>query len=345
LPEQPKNGKLRVKQYTKYSDAKSRYHIAEQIVHTKIANTLQLLQQLSSFYDCINLHEINSIVRNDSYNKEGKYHASSANCNNKISMENNENTKSKTVKEKINILMNYEGRIATVYWNNIANIVNKLYPEFHFQSRKNKSYSWNMNASDEVNALLNYGYAILESEVRRDINAVGLDPSVGFLHEVAASKTPLVYDLQELFRWLVDYSVLQLLEEKKLKKSDFIVTENYHMRLKCATAKMLIERISLNYNKTTRYKGKNHAYQTILMDNVQLLANFITGKQKTLIFHIPELRMGRSDTLELQQRIMSMSPNERRRLGITKSTLWYQKKRLAEGKTIKLYDKVSSRLA
>jgi hypothetical protein len=33
-------------------------------------------------------------------------------------------------------------------------------------------------------------------------------------------KTPLVYDIQELFRWLVDLSVLQLLEEKKLKKYD-----------------------------------------------------------------------------------------------------------------------------
>jgi hypothetical protein len=34
------------------------------------------------------------------------------------------------------------------------------------------------------------------------------------------TKTPLVYDIQELFRWLVDVSVLLLLEEKKLKKYD-----------------------------------------------------------------------------------------------------------------------------
>jgi hypothetical protein len=33
-------------------------------------------------------------------------------------------------------------------------------------------------------------------------------------------KTPLVYEIQELFRWLIDLSVLQLLEEKKLKKND-----------------------------------------------------------------------------------------------------------------------------
>jgi CRISPR-associated protein Cas1 len=39
------------------------------------------------------------------------------------------------------------------------------------------------------------------------------------------AKTPLVYDIQELFRWIVDLSVLQMREGKKLKKSDFIVTE------------------------------------------------------------------------------------------------------------------------
>lgn len=39
-----------------------------------------------------------------------------------------------------------------------------------------------MNASDEINALLNYGYAILESVTRKNINVVGLDQSVGFLH-------------------------------------------------------------------------------------------------------------------------------------------------------------------
>jgi CRISPR-associated protein Cas1 len=72
----------------------------------------------------------------------------------------------------------------------------------------------------------------------------------------AQSKTLLVYDIQKLFSRIVDLSVLQLLEEKKLKKSDFIATENYHLRVKPATAKMLIERISLNFNRITSYKAK-----------------------------------------------------------------------------------------
>jgi len=36
-------------------------------------------------------------------------------------------------------------------------------------------------------------------------------------------------------------SVIQLLEEKKIKNSDFIITENYHTRLGENIAKMLID--------------------------------------------------------------------------------------------------------
>ena len=167
-----------------------------------------------------------------------------------------------------------------------------------------------MKASDEINALLNYGYAILESEVRKDINAVGLDPAIGFLHELDESKEPLVYDMQELFRWVVDLSVIQLLEEKKLKKSDFIVTENYHIRLKEHTAKMLIEKIKLNMNAKAAFKGRNAAYQTILSGNIHGLAHFVIGKNKTLSFDIPTLAVKRNDNLDIQQRILTMTPAE-----------------------------------
>jgi CRISPR-associated protein Cas1 len=84
-----------------------------------------------------------------------------------------------------------------------------------------------------------------------------LDPAVCFLHELDESKESLAYDMQELSRWLVDLSVIQLLEEKKLKKFDFIVTENYHIRLKEQTAKALIERIKLNMNAKSIFKGRD----------------------------------------------------------------------------------------
>lgn len=40
----------------------------------------------------------------------------------------------------------------------------------------------NRNASHPVNAMLNYGYAVLESQVRTEIVAHGYDPMIGYLH-------------------------------------------------------------------------------------------------------------------------------------------------------------------
>jgi CRISPR-associated protein Cas1 len=107
---------------------------------------------------------------------------------------------------------------------------------------------------------------------------------------------------------------------------------------------MLVEKISLNFNRTTNYKGKNHTYQSILLDNIQQLANFVIGKRRELQFVIPTTKIETNYAIELRQRILEMSPVERKKLGINKSTLWYQKKHLIETKRIKIYNKVYSKL-
>jgi CRISP-associated protein Cas1 len=317
LPQGPKSGRLKVMQYSKYLAQDVRYGIAARIVEQKIANSYNLLKELARYYDVLDVKAIEKTFANEEVNFSQNQNGNSSN----------------------NLLMMYEGRIATFYWDCLNKVFNKLYPAFHFKSRKNKSYSWNMNAADEINALLNYGYAVLESEVRKDINAVGLDPTVGFLHELDESKEPLVYDLQELFRWLVDISVIQLLEEKKLKKSGFIVTENFHIKLKEQTTKSLIEKIALNMNVKSAFKGRNATYQTILYNNAQALASYLLDKNKKFAFDVPILVVKRNDDLEVSQRILLMTPTERKRLGISKSGLWYQKKKLTQGKTIKIYQK------
>lgn len=147
----------------------------------------------------------------------------------------------------------------------------------------------------------------------------------------------MVSDVQELHSWLIDLSVLQLLEEKKLKKSDFIMTENCHLRLKPATAKMLIEKIRRNMDTKVPYKNsKQYSYQSILFDRVQQLANYVIGKKIDLQLAVPTTKIHKTDSLELRQTIMTLSPAQRKSLGINKSTLWYQKKNLALGKQIRV---------
>jgi len=311
MPQETLNAQLKVKQYEKYLNPESRLYIASQIVKQKVRSSLSLLKALSDFYD-IDLSTINKEIERGDYNN-------------------------------INNLMMYEGRIASAYWSELTKIFNSLAKDFHFEGRKNLSYSWNMNASDPINALLNYGYAILESMVRKDINTIGLDVSIGYLHEIAHSKHPLVYDLQELFRYVVDYSVIELLETK-LKKSDFITTENYHIRLKPNTVKLLIEKIKNNFNQRYEFKNKQHTLENIMFENIRELSKYITGNSKSLEFPIPDIKIKRNDNSQVRERIMSIDPDKRKELKINKSTLWYQQKKIKEGKTLKVYNKTKVRI-
>jgi CRISP-associated protein Cas1 len=62
-------------------------------------------------------------------------------------------------------------------------------------------------SQDGVNALLNYGYAVLLSTVLQRLFGMGLDPTFGIFHVTREHATPLAYDLMEPFRPLVDASV------------------------------------------------------------------------------------------------------------------------------------------
>ena len=140
-------------------------------------------------------------------------------------------------------------------------------------------------------------------------------------------------------RWLVDLSVIQLLEDKTIKKADFIVTENYHIRLRESAAKALLDKITANLNTKASYKGNVKTYETILLDNTRVLANYVRNRHETLSFVIPVHNMNRTDTTNVRGQIMAITPSERKKLGINKSTLWYRQKAIKDGRKIKLYNK------
>jgi CRISPR-associated protein Cas1 len=98
--------------------------------------------------------------------------------------------------------------------------------------------------------------------------------------------------------------------------------------------------------KNVPYKNKkSYSYQTILFDNVQQLGNYISEKDGAMLtFNIPKLTISNNDSLELRKKILKMTPEERKRLGINKSTLWYIKNNLKDGKRVKLYDKILDKI-
>lgn len=67
-----------------------------------------------------------------------------------------------------------------------------------------------------VNALLNYGYAVLLSTVLQKLFGVGLDPTFGIFHATREQATPLAYDLMEPFRPCVDWRVAQWVRQNDI---------------------------------------------------------------------------------------------------------------------------------
>jgi CRISPR-associated protein Cas1 len=79
---------------------------------------------------------------------------------------------------------------------------------------------------DPINALLSFVYAIVLTEVAGALEAVGLDPQVGFLHGVRPGRPSLALDILEEFRpSLADRLVVRMVARNQLKSRHFLHTE------------------------------------------------------------------------------------------------------------------------
>jgi CRISPR-associated protein Cas1 len=187
LPPMPVKADLRGAQFQAANDPKKKFTIAHALVKAKIARSLQVLDWLGERYDIPREIRVTRL-------EVAKLRRAS------------------TVPD----LRVVEGRVARRYWEAFGRVM----PEhLDFQGRMTSSHQ--NNASDPVNLALNYAYGVLEGECRRAINAVGVEPSVGFLHDFSTyqTKQSLAYDLQEPFRWLSDISVIEAFESEALKLS------------------------------------------------------------------------------------------------------------------------------
>src|SRR5262249_32686106 len=87
-------------------------------------------------------------------------------------------------------------------------------------------------AVNPPNAMLNYLYAILESEARLAISELGLDPGIGFLHNDARTRDSLACDLMEPIRPRVDAFRLDWLRRAPLQRKWFFEQSDGNCRLR-----------------------------------------------------------------------------------------------------------------
>lgn len=92
---------------------------------------------------------------------------------------------------------NREGIAARIYWGQVFD----------------DDFVRDQNGGDGLNAMLNYGYAILRAAMARAIVGSGLSLSYGLFHKNRYNAFPLADDLMEPFRPYVDIAVIELWEK------------------------------------------------------------------------------------------------------------------------------------
>jgi CRISPR-associated protein Cas1 len=74
---------------------------------------------------------------------------------------------------------------------------------------------------DRINALLSFLYAMWMNDCRSALEAVGLDPQVGFLHALRPGRAALALDLMEEFRSFADRLAVTLINRGQITGADF----------------------------------------------------------------------------------------------------------------------------
>jgi len=82
----------------------------------------------------------------------------------------------------------------------------------------------------------------------------------------------------------------------------------------------------------------------LLINSLLSIPRIMSEVWKQLEFSIPDIEIKRNNNSQIRDKIISIDPEKRKELKINKSTLWFQQKKIKEGKTINVYNKTSLRI-
>jgi len=179
-----------------------------------------------------------------------------------------------------------------IYFENYVTLIDE---RFGF-TKRNSIRIEKKNATDIINALLNYGYSVLAGQISSYIHGIGLDAYYGFMHKNHTSFQSLVYDMMEPFRWLVDYSVWKISDAKsrsRISKKQYSYTREGNVVLEYGLIRKFLELLERTFQKERRYEYKHGAFTkdglksvqeiTIVKISIQSLADYCIGKCNTCI--------------------------------------------------------------
>lgn len=106
--------------------------------------------------------------------------------------------------------------------------------------------STNRHATHPANALLNYSYSTLQSQVTVASAKAGLDPEAGILHARRPGRPSLILDLMEPLRPNVDAKLVDFMQAHVFARADFLLGDDGVVRIHPQLARAVIAATSLD---------------------------------------------------------------------------------------------------
>jgi CRISP-associated protein Cas1 len=163
-----------------------------------------------------------------------------------------------------------EGDAAHAYFGAFDHLIVSQKEDFTFRERNRRP------PLDRVNCLLSFMYTLVMHDVRSALEAVGLDPAVGFLHRDRPGRPGLALDVMEEFRpFIADRLTLSLINLNQVKGKGFQVMESGAVLMDDDTRKSVLV-----------------AYQTRKQDEI---THPFLGEKVTIgiLFHVQALLLAR----------------------------------------------------
>lgn len=150
----------------------------------------------------------------------------------------------------VDALRGIEGDSAHCYFGVFDELITAQKGDFFFKERNRRP------PLDRVNALLSFVYTLLYHDVRAALEAVGLDPAVGFLHSDRPGRLGLALDLMEELRpFFADRLVLSLINLRQIEGRDFEAMDSGAVLLKEDARKKVI-----SFYQKRKYEAIHHPY-------------------------------------------------------------------------------------
>ncbi len=171
-------------------------------------------------------------------------------------------------------LRGIEGEAASVYFSVFDDMILQQKDDFHFSGRNRRP------PLDRVNALLSFTYSLCTGMCTSALEAVGLDPYVGFLHTDRPGRRSLALDLLEEFRAVMcDRFVLTQINKRNIAPNHFILREDGAVLLNDEGRRLILTAWQNRKNDEIRHPFLDEKVQWGMIPYTQalLLARYLRG--------------------------------------------------------------------